>query len=579
LAYRLPGERARQTPLFFAMGMQHPHTAGRKGVGAAHSRKAVRFSCLVFLVLSCPGAGAASQQSQKKSPEPESQYRQWLEQDVVYIISAEEREVFLKLSTDEERERFIEQFWARRDPDPSTPDNEFREEHYRRIQHANEQFHAGIPGWRTDRGRIYIAFGPPDRIETHPVGGQYIRPAHEGGGQTSTYPFERWEYRHIEGIGDDIEIEFVDVSGGNLFELSTDPSRKDELLRVPGMGLTDRELFPRPGDDPEDLRRSRVLGIRDAGSAERMGISGERAKYSPFARTELAANLSKPPLIRFTDLREKVEARISYDTIPVRLSYHNIRLSDADVLVPLVMAVPNSALTFQGAGDILTNRLRVYGRVLSLSNSLVYEFDDEIAVTHVISAGQQKDSILKQQTLYRRPLALRPGRYKLETVVREDASGQMGTAATGLLVPNLARDEKLKMSPVVLASNLDKLQPDRLRAQGYLMGQFRIVPNSEGIFSRDGYLAFYFETYDFAVDPSSNSPALLLEYCIAPQGGRQEPIFRDITRGALFEDDRVLAPRQIGLAAYSPGSYELVLRVTDRISGQQAQQKVAFTIH
>src|SRR5438093_7920755 len=144
---------------------------------------------LLALFLSFPfslaqsGKGAARTSSRTKV-EGDQHYKKWIEQDVVYIISPEERDVFQKLTTDEERDRFIEQFWARRDPDPTTHANEFKEEHYRRIQYANDHFHAGIPGWRTDRGRIYIAFGPPDRIETHPVGGQYLRPQHEGGGQT-----------------------------------------------------------------------------------------------------------------------------------------------------------------------------------------------------------------------------------------------------------------------------------------------------------------------------------------------------------------------------------------------------------
>jgi len=537
------------------------------------------WACVAFILLGSTPAAPAAQTPRKEAVKSEfkSHYREWLERDVVYIISPEERDVFLRLASDEERERFIEQFWARRDPDPSTRENEFREEHYRRIQYANEHFHAGIPGWRTDRGRVYIAFGPPDRIESHPVGGQYLRPAHEGGGQTSTYPFERWEYRHIEGIGDDIEIEFVDVSGGNLFELTTDPFKKDELLRVPGMGLTDRELFPRPGDDPEDLRRSRVLGVRDAGSAERMGITGEWAKYSPFARAELAASLSKPPVIHFADLRAKVEARVTYDTIPVSLSSYVTRLGDADALVPLVMAVPNSALSFQQESGAITNRLQVYGRVSSLSGTLVYEFDDEVMVSFPAASGDRLEAIRGQQTFYRRPLALRPGRYRLDAVLRESPSNRLGSATTGIVVPDLSKGSNLKMSPVVLASSLDKLQPERRSGGGYLPGRFKITPNLDGTLDRDGYLAFYFEIYNYGVDASTASPSLAVEYAVTAPGGL-ERAFRDITRGILIEDDRVLVPRQVALSGYRPGGYEIHFRVTDRISGQVAEQKAAFRI-
>src|SRR5258707_2994183 len=127
---------------------------------------------------------------EKLRKELETPYRKWLNEDVTYIITDEERAAFKRLQTDEEREQFIEQFWLRRDPTPDTVENEFKEEHYRRIAYTNETFASGIPGWKTDRGRIYITFGPPDEIESHPSGGSYERPMAEGGGQTSTYPFE-----------------------------------------------------------------------------------------------------------------------------------------------------------------------------------------------------------------------------------------------------------------------------------------------------------------------------------------------------------------------------------------------------
>ena len=143
-----------------------------------------------------------------------------------------------KLNNDEEREQFIEQFWLRRDPTPDTEENEFKEEHYRRIAYANEHFASGIPGWKTDRGRIYITFGPPDEIEDHSSGGFYERPPEEGGGETSTFPFQQWRYRYIEGIGNNIIIEFVDPTMSGEFRMTSDPSEKDALLYVPGAGLT-----------------------------------------------------------------------------------------------------------------------------------------------------------------------------------------------------------------------------------------------------------------------------------------------------------------------------------------------------
>src|SRR5215469_10780012 len=166
------------------------------------------------------------------------EYKKWLDEDVRWIITDQERKAFMQLSNDEERDKFIEAFWDRRNPNPDSEDNEFKDEHYRRIEYANEHFAAGIPGWKTDRGRIYIVFGPPDEIESHPSGGTYERPIDEGGGETSTYPFEDWRYRHIDGIGDEVIIEFVDDCMCGAYEMTMDRSKKDALLMVPNAGLT-----------------------------------------------------------------------------------------------------------------------------------------------------------------------------------------------------------------------------------------------------------------------------------------------------------------------------------------------------
>src|ERR1700729_196417 len=187
---------------------------------------------------------AAKQRAQRDKDlykELDSQYKKWLNEDVVYIISPEERSAFLHLQTNEEREQFIEQFWQRRNPDPDSAENTFKEEHYRRIAYVNEHYASGIPGWKTDRGRIYIMWGAPDEVQSNPSGGSYQRPASEGGGETSTYPFEDWRYRYLEGIGENVELEFVDPTMSGEYKLTTDPSEKDALLMVPGAGLTQME--------------------------------------------------------------------------------------------------------------------------------------------------------------------------------------------------------------------------------------------------------------------------------------------------------------------------------------------------
>src|SRR5438270_328559 len=176
--------------------------------------------------------------AQRARKELESPYPKWIGQDVAWIISDDERRAFKQLGTDEEREQFVKQFWLRRDPTPETVENEYKEEHYRRIAYANAHFASGMAGWRTDRGRIYIRFGAPDEIEAHPSGGSWQRPAEQGGGTTSTYPFEVWRYRHLDNVGENILVEFVDPSQSGEYRMTIDPCEKDALTHVPGGSST-----------------------------------------------------------------------------------------------------------------------------------------------------------------------------------------------------------------------------------------------------------------------------------------------------------------------------------------------------
>src|SRR5918994_7635777 len=229
-------------------------------------------------------------------PELKKAYKDWLDKDVTYIITDEEKKAFKKLATDDERERFIEEFWRRRDPDPDTDENEFKEEYYERIAYANEHFSSGIPGWKTDRGRIYIMYGKPDGRETHPMGGAYERPSYEGGGSTTTYPFEVWFYRYIAGVGSGIEVEFVDPTGSGEYRIARSPAEKDALLHVPGAGLT----------------LSEQLGLETKADRVAYGSMGigmanwQREADNPFTRLQLLADLSRPPAIKNKEMADLI---------------------------------------------------------------------------------------------------------------------------------------------------------------------------------------------------------------------------------------------------------------------------------
>jgi len=536
-----------------------------------HTMRKLVFALSVFLFFFVTGTSAAGQNSrgQKKGDSSAEYYRKWLDEDVIYIITDEEKAVFQKLATDEERDQFIEQFWLRRDPDPSTSENEYKEEHYRRIQYANETFAAGIPGWKTDRGRVYIQFGKPDGLETHPIGGPYQRKPNEGGGTTSTYPFEIWTYRHIEGVGDDIELEFVNDAGGNLYRLTMDPQDKDELLHVPGMGLTDAEMMDPQFNGQKSF--DRVNRIREDGLARNQGINFETAKDSPFEKAILLMNISKPPVIHFNDLKEKVTARITYNVLPFRVATHFLRVDPQTCVVPVTLSFDSSDITLRAEGELSRSTLQVYGLVTNLTGRTVYEFDDEIIAEY---QGKQLDLARQQPQTYQRKLALKPGRFKLELIVKDTVSGNMGTMAVGIEIPP-SPPNSLSTSSLILTHGIEPAEADW--SKPYVFGNFKIKPQVDQIFTGGDDFGFYIEAYNYQVDQSSGKPALAVKYGFASPG--QEPTsYKSVMTGLTMARDRLFLARMIQLGALEKGKHELVLVISDILSGQSTITRAPFQI-
>ena len=509
-----------------------------------------------FLFLLCLLAPAP-----QKKDAANDYYRKWLEQDVVYIITEAERSVFQALTMDDERDHFIEQFWARRDTDPRTPDNEYREEHYRRIQYANEHYAAGIPGWKTDRGWVYIAFGKPDEIESYPAGGSYQRKPHEGGGWTSVYPFEIWRYRYLEGVGEDIELEFVNDAGGNLYRLTMDPQAKDEFLHVPGMGFTDSEM--KNGEKSFD----RVQRIREDGLARNQGIEFERVKDMPFEKSQLLMKISSPPPIRFTDLKEKVTSRVIYSALPFRASYDFIRLDSQSFMVPITMSFDPGEISFLLTDGLRHSRLQIYGLVTSVANRRVFEFDDEVVIDYPANQPMAEHT-------YQRKLPLQPGRFKVELLVKDTVSDKLGSMTFGIEIP--AGDPGgLATSSILLAHGLEASTPNP--ALPYVFGPYKLMPQVDRVFGRSDDFAFYLEAYNFQCDQMSRKPVLEIKYGFA-EPGKLPASYRPITNGVILGGDRISVARIVQLTSVSPGKHDLVLSITDVLSGQSTVARAPFEV-
>jgi GWxTD domain-containing protein len=504
----------------------------------------------------------------KLRKELETPYKKWLNEDVIYIITDEERTAFKRLNTDEEREQFIEQFWLRRDPTPDTVENEFKEEHYRRIAYANERYASGIPGWKSDRGRIYITYGPPDEIESHPSGGSYERPMEEGGGETSTYPFEQWRYRYIEGIGNDIIIEFVDPTMSGEYRMTMDPSEKDALLYVPGAGLT---MMEQMGMTNKTARFNRTDGTH-------LGTGNQPlpASMNEFERLERFAKLQKPPAVKFKDLEAAVSTRITFNILPVKVQADYIKVTNSSVLTSITMQVENKDLQFQLKDTVQRASLNIYARITTMSRRVVNVFEEPVEIT---APPEMLQAAVAKSSIYQKSVPLPPGMYRLNVVVKDVIGGNMNNYEVALNVPHYD-DEKLSSSSLILADLIEKVPTRSIGVGQFVVGDSKVRPRLNDTFRHDEKMGIYLQLYNFGPDEKTQKPNGTVEYEVV-KNGTNEKIFNFSEELAKMPDasaQQVTIEKLLPLQTLKPGQYTLKMKVTDKNRNQTLTPSAVFTV-
>lgn len=531
------------------------------------------------LVLSLLVAGPSSfaekktkeQKEREKSLKAEREgkyYKDWLDKEVTYIITPEERKAFKNLSTDEERDQFIEQFWLRRDPTPDTVENEFKEEHYRRIAYANEHFASGIPGWKTDRGRIYIMYGKPDEIESHPSGGSYDRPYEEGGGTTSTYPFEIWRYRYIEGIGNEVLLEFVDPTMSGEYHLTIDPSEKDALLYVPNAGLTQLEQM---GLASKTDRFNNTDGTHLGKS-----LGGRGIRYNEFERLELLAKINRPPEVKFKDLEAVVETKISYNLLPFEMRSDFIKITNETVLTPITLQIQNKNLTYVEKDGIHQAVVNVYGRITGVNGRRAQTFE-QVIDRRIPDNDFQRE--LQDSSIFQKTFPMRPGLYKIDLVLKDLNSGNVGSYTTRLKIPGF-NDEKLEASTLILADKIEQI-PSKLVGsdQQFVIGSMKVRPSVTESFKRAQNLGIYLQVYNLAVDQQTNRPSVQIEYTITNEKDKAQVLkyieTPDKVEGA---SSQLTIEKLMRLDSLQPGKYNVQIKVSDNISKQSIVPSATFEV-
>jgi GWxTD domain-containing protein len=535
----------------------------------SYQKVALRLAVIVtFFISASPAVFTQEQQQDPTSkprnvkPELKKAYKDWLDKDVTYIITDEERKAFKKLATDDERERFIEEFWRRRDPDPDTDENEFKEEYYERIAYANEHFSSGIPGWKSDRGRIWIMYGKPDERETHPMGGSYDRPSYEGGGSTTTYPFETWFYRYIAGVGSGVEIEFVDPTGSGEYRIARNPNEKDAMLMIPGAGLTLSEQLGLSS------KADRISGIGSVGNQQYT-----REQDSPFSRLQLLADLSRPPQVKFNDLATIVNTGVVEENplnFDLRIDF--FRQSDERVITAFTIQAENKDLVFQDSGGLQQARMNIFARITSVAGRRVGIFEDPVITT---ATPQELSEAKDRKSAYQKAVPLAPGTYKVDVIVRDVTSGATGLKQMGFTVPKYDQ-EKLSTSTMILAAKLESLT-DQPAVGQFVIGTTKVIPNVSGVYHRGQPVGVYLQVYNAGIDQTTLRPSVDVEYALIKDGkelGKQAEDWR----GMSDAGQRLTLARLIDTRNLAPGEYEIAIRIRDRVSGQTLSPSQKFSV-
>ncbi len=502
-------------------------------------------------------------------------YKTWLDQDVAWIISDEERKAFKTLSNDEERDAFIEQFWLRRNPNPDSPENEFREEHYRRIAYANEHYASGKPGWKTDRGRVYISWGPPDSTESHPSGGYYQRPPEEGGGETTTFPFETWHYRYIEGIGENTDLEFVDTCQCGDYHFTIDRSEKDALLHVPGAGQTQAESMGKAKQ-----------ADRFKGGLENLGdgpfTSSRSAKE--FDRIELLSKIFAPPPIKFTDLDAFISEHklLSGPVFPFDVRTDFIKVTENTDLVPITLNIKNRDITFVTKDGVSKGVVNILGKVTTLTHKTVQTFEDTVEVDE---PAELLEKTLDKKSLYWKSIPLLPGLYRLDIVIKDVNNPEhIGIYGRGIDVPTY-HDEKLGTSTLILADQMYAVSSHDIGAGTCVIGNTHICPRISPTpttpisFKRSQELNFWMQVYNLSINEATKSNEARVTYQITDTTNNTVVFEKELESKDLgAHSDQLTVEKSLPMAGLSPGKYKVTIKVNDTISKQEIAQSAPFVV-
>jgi GWxTD domain-containing protein len=464
-------------------------------------------------------------------------YKRWPGEEVPWIISDGELSAWKKLTTNQERDNFIAAFWQRRNPEPASVENKYQAEYYRRIAYANEIFGAAMPGWRSDRGRVYILYGPPNSIESHPEGGICLRQREKGRGRTETYPVEVWRYSYLQ-IGQDIkpnvQIEFADPCRCGEYHLIPNSSEGDKLLRPPDISL-----------------EAEMESVRSA------------------------------PTVKFKDLEEVINTKTRNNSLPFDMQVAYLKATRDTGLVPVIIRGANRNLTFVNKDGMQRSEIHILGRFTALTGRVVATFEDPI---HVDIPAELMDRFMDREWLYWKALPLRWGYYRLDIVVKDVNGDKMGTSAQAVIAPYSG--DKLANSTLLLSDRSQQASSRDMASGAFVAGATKIHPRlptggKPATFKRDrdSSVNLWMQVYNLPVDEKTRRASARIEYQVADTS-KNEAV-QNITESTDQMGDvgnQLTLQKSLPLATLAPGRYEVTIKISDLISGQKLSSAVQFAV-
>ncbi len=546
----------------------------------------------ILLVLSMASPLNCENQNPRALPE---KYRKWLEQEVVYIISQNEKEVFRSLITDEQREDFVRNFWKRHDPSPDTLFNEYREEHYRRIEYANDNFFEGIAGWRTDRGRTYIMFGPPDFLESNPGGGRGF--LFDPSGPTGEFPSEVWIYRGIPGLKtrlSRIEFTFINYYNSGKYQLVTNPSLANALrntsIDARNVGYEDPRVQI-PGETEKDLPMN---------SLEQLQLLAEITK----SRGEVIEELERSARVR--RLKGIVESRESLTMISFVAKNSYVLGTNGYTNMPISIEVAAKELEFVEKDDRYVGRVNFFIEVKNASGN-IYQRSDRLEMNLKRETYERR---LTDYYQYKHRVRLMPGEYFLHLVAWDENSDHVGYLDQKIEVSDFSKKE-FNLSDVILARNVnvvekkeerivldtreipairalsntdlkipEKINIQEVREDSFAFGNLEINPNTPAEYSQNDELVFFYQIYFPTFSPDLRMAKLLIIHQIEKDGviiatvDKPQEIHLPESQKEAFLN----SGGQHDLHNLLNGSYTLVVRVKDLVLDKTIERKIDFKV-